>query len=253
VDLGVYIRVLWRFRVLVLVGFLLAFVLAFLSYARPALKGGSIGIVYRQHEEWQSQAVLFVTQARFPEGRSTQEYQPADPAKGLPAVPVGDPGRLSSLAVLYSQFANSDRVHSLISREGPIEGSIVAAPYTPPDAPVGTALPLISIAATSDSPARAVNLARRGSGAFIEFIKNQQIAASIPVKDRVVLEVLKQPEHATLVAERKKTLPVMVFLAVMVAAVGLAFVLENVQPRIREVGEESERPAVAAKASRRSA
>jgi hypothetical protein len=250
VDLALYIRVLWRFRALVLGGFLLAFCLAVLSYGRPTLHGG---FAYSQHEQWQSEAVILVTQPRFPEGRSTQEYVPADPKKGLPAVPVGDPGRLSALALLYSQFANSDPVHNLVRQAGPVNGSIIASPYTPPNAPPGTLLPLISIAGTADSPAHAVNLARRGLDAFTEFITNEQTAAGIPAEQRVVLQVLKQPEDATLVLGRKKTLPVIVFLAVMIAAVGLAFILENLRPRIRRVDDEHERSVASAAASRRSA
>jgi hypothetical protein len=251
-DLALYLRVLWRFRVLVVVGYALALLLAFLSYARPSFDGGRPGIAYRQHESWQTQAVILVTQARFPEGRSTQEYEPADPSKGLPAVPIGDPGRLSNLALLYSQFANSDPVHKLIRRQGPVEGSIVAGPYAPPDAPPGTVLPLIGITATSDTPTRAVDLARRGARAFMEFIQKQQIAADIPVEDRVVLQVLREPENPSLVAGRKKTLPVMVFLVVMIAALGLAFILENMRPRIRQVEEEGP-PAAAPVRSRRTA
>jgi hypothetical protein len=250
VDLALYIRVLWRFRALVLGGFLLAVCLAFLSYARPTMHGS---FTYSQHEQWQSEAIILVTQPRFPEGRSTQEYVPADPEKGLPAVPVGDPGRLSSLALLYSQFANSDPVHDLVRQAGPVDGSIVASPYTPPNAPPGTLLPLISIAGTADSTAHAVNLARRGLDAFTKFITKEQAAAGIPSEQRVLLQVLRQPEDATLLVGRKKTLPIMVFLAVMIAAVGLAFMLENLRPRIRRIDDEHERSVASAAASRRSA
>jgi hypothetical protein len=248
VDIALYLRVLWRFRILVLAGLVLALCLAFLSYAKPTQHG----LAYRQHEQWQSQAVILVTQARFPEGRSTQEYLPADPAKGLPAVPVGDTARLASLAVLYSEFANSDRVRQLVRDQGPVDGSIVASAYVPATAPQGTLLPLISIAATSDSPKHAVALAGRGSEAFIEFIRDQQAAAEIPKEQRVLLQVLTRPEEATLLAGRKKTVPIIVFLTVMIAAVGLAFILENLRPRIRGIDDEQQRTTLAV-STRRSA
>jgi hypothetical protein len=43
------------------------------------------------------------------------------------------------------------------------------------------------------------------------------------------------PQDAVLVVGRKKTLPITVFLAVLIATLGLAFILENLRPRLRSV------------------
>jgi hypothetical protein len=51
-------------------------------------------------------------------------------------------------------------------------------------------------------------------------------------------------------APRKKTTPIVVFLTVLLAAIGLAFVLENLRPRIRALAAEEEQQALAAGARR---
>ena len=54
---------------------------------------------------------------------------------------------------------------------------------------------------------------------------------------------MEEAEGAALVAPRKLTRPIFIFLAVMIAALGLAFVLENLRPRVRPVAAEPEKPA----------
>ena len=63
------------------------------------------------------------------------------------------------------------------------------------------------------------------------------------------VEVVRQPQAPTLLVPRKKTRPVIVFLAVAIATFGLAFILENIRPRVRAVPDES----VSARKTRRSA
>ena len=46
-DLRLYSRVIWRFRIVVGLGLLLACALSFLSYAKLSFKGGSPKIGYR--------------------------------------------------------------------------------------------------------------------------------------------------------------------------------------------------------------
>ena len=64
-DFRLYARVLWRFRLLVACGFLLATVLAALSIVR--ISGD--GLAYRQTELFASTARVGVTQSGFPWGR----------------------------------------------------------------------------------------------------------------------------------------------------------------------------------------
>ena len=83
-DLKLFVSVLWRFRLLVAMGILLAVSLAMLSMVRV----GTDGIAYRQTELWSSTTRLGVTQRGFPEGRLFAEEATAGGGSE-----AGDPDR----------------------------------------------------------------------------------------------------------------------------------------------------------------
>jgi hypothetical protein len=237
VDLSVYGRVIWRFRYLILAGLFLAAALSVLSFARVSFAGGTPELKYRKADVWEAKSTLLITQAGFPWGRAIQGFLPGDPETGKPPVPVGDTSRLSSLASLYAQLASSDAVQAIMYSSGRVRGAMSAAPEVNL-APQGsgmpsTQLPMISIQGTALTAADAVATASQGTRAFLTFLQHRQAAAGIPQSDRVVMQVLRQPTSAVLVSNRKKTLPIVVFLSVMIAVLGLAFILENLRPRIR--------------------
>ena len=109
------------------------------------------------------------------------------------------------------------------------------------------ALPIISIAATADTPRVAIRLARRETNALITYIQQQQVDAKIPETNRVILDVVSQARSAALLKGRSLTLPVVVFLSTMLGVVGLAFLLENLRPRPRS--EEEAKPVPLSRAS----
>jgi hypothetical protein len=234
-DLQLYARVLWRFKFIVLLGLFLALALSLLS----TVKITNEGIKYRDQELWASTMRLLVTQSGFPEGRLYAQV-PTPPGETNtpsidPSAPVVDPARFNSLAILYSELATSDAVRQLMRRQGPIPGRIVATPLRDPQS--GTLLPLIDLAAISTSPRSAILLAMRASGALSTYLAAQQRANNVVPADRVVLQTVIQPKGAMLFQPRSKTMPIVVFLVVMFAVVGLAFLLENMRPRqASEVG-----------------
>ena len=73
-------------------------------------------------------------------------------------------------------------------------------------------------------------------------VERNQRAANTPTSQRVLVQEVQSPlpSLATLVGKRGKTLPIIVFLAVMIATLGLVFVLENMRPAIRAVEGEPE-------------
>lgn len=225
-DFGLYARVLWRFRLLVLVGLVLAASLAMLSLVRI----GTDGVTYRQSELWGSSTRLLVTQTGFPEGRL---YGQAPTDVTQPNGPIVDPGRFNNLAVLYSQLATSDPVRKLMRSDGPITGEIIATPVVG-GGEFKTQLPMIDLTAISTSPRSAVKLAQRSAGALTTYIRDQQQASRVPVADRAVIQTVVRPGRVELFQPRSKTMPIVVFLAVMFVAVGLAFILENLRPRVRD-------------------
>jgi hypothetical protein len=213
VSLALHLRVLWRFKLIVAIGFLGAVVLTFMSVAKVDLKTHKI--TPRGSQQWTSYARIFVTQPGFPYG----------------AVNTGtaDPTKFAANAILYSQLATSDKVTHLAF--GPVKplGTIQAAPVLA-SGNSSDALPIVSIAATADTKPKAMDMARRETDALISYVEQEQKQAKIPDDNRVVLQVIAQPLTAQLVKGRSKTLPIVVFSLIMFATVGLAFLLENLRP-----------------------
>ena len=107
-------------------------------------------------------------------------------------------------------------------RDGPIHGLLDAGPL-PATSSSDNFLPIVNIVGYSRSRGGALVLADRAARALQQFIKQQGIRAHIRF-------VKHGPPK--LMSPRSKTLPVLVFLLVMAAGVGLALVLEKVRPRI---------------------
>ena len=221
-DLSLYSRVIWRFRWLVAAGLLLAIFLSVLSLAKIS----SHGLSYRKPEVWQSSTTVLLTQPGFPWGRSV--------VPGTQPGATGGPGWLSGLSELYAQFANSDEVKELMLRDGAgANWSLTASPVVPTGS--SSALPVIALAGAADTPADAVKATLVGRSAFLQYVKSQQVLAEIPKSERVDLQVLQNAAPPVLLEKRKKTLAIVVFLAVISATLGLAFILENARPRVKPV------------------
>lgn len=243
-DFALYASVLWRFRVLVAAGLVLGIALAILAVFRV----GTDGIQYRQAELWSSRTRLGVTQHGFPEGRLFAGAATPEDAAKL-GIPVADPNRFNTLAVLYAELATSDPVRRQMLQDGPIRGKILATPVVVGENRV--MLPLIDVVAIATSPRGAVDLAQRTAVALTTYIKRQQAVNDVPTADRVVVEQLVRPKPPEVFQPRSKTMAIVVFLATMLATVGLVFLLENLRPRARQLGEPVE--AEFAPAQRRTA
>lgn len=232
-DLALYTRVLWRFRVLVIGGFILACALAFFSYARLSFAGGSPKISYRQAQTWQSQTRLLITQPGFQVGKLSP-YSTSTTT----STPVATQGWLASLAESYMQLGNSDAVQAVLARDHTVHGTMkVAAETTGPNYNSST-LPVVDIDGSGPTGADAVHASQRGAAVFMKYITQQQISNGVTPRNRVRLQVLNEAAAAQILVKRKKTLPIVIFVAVMTAAIGLAFILENLRPRIRVVPAE---------------
>jgi hypothetical protein len=232
VDLNLYFRVLWRFRLIVATGFLLATAIAFASVAKVGFANGSLSISHRQQATWQGATRLFVTQQGFPWGRT---ILPGDPTS-VPAtstssgIQFADPTRLASLSVYYAELINGDLIQRQIRKSVPA-GSVSAAAVTDPTTNIPLAL--VDVTSVAHTPAQAARVSQAGATLFRSYIAHQQTSAGIPPKQRVLLEVVST--KATLIAGRKKTLAIVAFMAVLIATIALAFVLENLRPRVQAV------------------
>ena len=232
-DLQLILRVLWRFKLIVGVGIVLAITLATLSYIKLPTGGK---IEYRQAEQWESLSTLFVTSSGFPWG-SLGTSAPGAPAASGEAKPTPnslDPAHLTGLAALYVRLATADPVMKAMERDGgPIDGTLAAFPVSSDDAGNGSVLPMVTLSAIAPTSDGALALAHRHAKAFVEYLEREQRKAGIPQDERVVVQVVRQPQEPELLMGRKKTRPIVVFVAVMIAVMGLAFALENLRPRVR--------------------
>lgn len=228
-DLRLFGRVLRRFKYVVSAGFVVAVLLSVLTIAKIDLSHGMPHLAARKPPVYQSSATLLLTQPGFPWGSAVQQYSTG---RGGP-VPVGDMGRLTALANLYVQIANSDMIKALVVRRAPYGGTISATQnyaFTP--AYTSSPLPMITISGTGITRANAVATAQAGVDALNGYLSQQQSAAGISDAQRVVFQELTRPRKTRVVNPIKKTLPVVVFLTVMLAVVGLSFVLENLRPQV---------------------
>ena len=198
---------------------MIATVLAVLSVVRINTSGPDL-YTYRQKQQWASYAVLQVTQPGFTIGT----------VDGSGKIQSADPTRFSALAVTLAPFVTSDAVRAIMLRKGPINGSVEAAALTVPSDPADV-LPLISIAGLADSKAGSLQLVTRATNSFRQYFDTQQRQNHIAPDNRIVLAPVNAPGNTKLLRDRSQTLPLVVFLTVMIATIALCFVLENLRPR----------------------
>lgn len=242
-DLALYFRVIWRFRYLALAGVVLAFMLAFFSYAKVSLAG----ITYRGSETWEASETLMITEPGFPIGRSGSTTVVSPTSTADTASSPTDTLRFASLAPVYAQLATSDATTRLARKQGPLPGSFTASPVAF-RRQGARQLPFITITGTAATPASAVEVARRASAALVVFVERRQAAAGIAKKNRTVIEIVNEAKGATKVKGRNLTVPIVIFLTVAIATLALAFILENLRPRgtPRALASEDERDEVRA-------
>jgi hypothetical protein len=217
-DLRHHKDVITRFKWLIFGGFVLAVLLIFVYMVRVQLN--PFALSWRQSETWRSTQTMLVT-------------TPNISVAALPSNPA-DPNAFSlgNLPVFYSQLATSDAVKSLILRSGPINGYYDS--YQVVDGSSGSPVPLpfIAIDGYATSQTQAIDFARRVSAALQSYLRSDQVASNTPRSSRVTLDVTNAARKATLVKGRSKSVPIALFLAVMAAAVALAYILENLRPRV---------------------
>lgn len=233
-DIGLYVRVVWRFRFLIALGFAAACLLATLAVAQLDFKGGVPTLTYRKHELWMGSQKLLITQKGVPWGRlslptTSGSTTSSSSSKGQV---FADPSRLASLAPFYAQLANS----AAIQRFFPI-GSVKATPVVDNSTAYANVLPILQFNAFAFTPQKADSLAQSAAKLFRNYVTKQQASASIPQGQRVLLQPLTDTMPPLLVQPRKKSLAIVAFVTIMIATLGLAFILENLRPRERTLVE----------------
>jgi hypothetical protein len=226
VDLQAIVDAVRSHKHVAIVGTIAAILLSFLAFAKiepskfPPFER-------RDGPDYQSTVTLFVTQPGFPWGRSTLRYS-SDP--GGPPVAEGDPDRFATLAVLYANLANSGTILRKVHLGGKALIDIKDATVTA-DVPTSDSssvlLPLIEISAIYKTKAGAEVLARQTTNSLVDFVSSGQRSSAIPEDDRVVLQMIDGPQDPLAVGSGSKTLPVLIFLTVMMLTSSTILVLRN--------------------------
>jgi hypothetical protein len=231
-DIRYHLRILSRWRAVLVGGFLLAALLAIVA----TFKVSTSGLDWRADASYMSQSKVIVTQPGFPWGRA--KLPGADPTQ--PIVPNGrkqksfaPPERFADLAVIYAYIAQSEPVHDLITPK-PLEEQISVGPLSNPAS--GDPLPLLSIEATANSAEASRTLNSAVISALRKYLGRNVNENNVPQADRVELDVLNPPKAGALVSGRSPALPVLVWLLAMAATIVAVYVLENLYPG-RRVGE----------------
>jgi hypothetical protein len=209
-DINLFFRVLRRFKFIIITGVIVAAALALLSFARIT----SNGLAYRQPKQWSSTQQLSVA-TRVP--LQLQDH-----------VQVPDP---IGVAQDYATVATSNAVVPLIRRDagGKPPGKLLASNVPHSDGSASTTFELEGIA-TSSAGARA--MVKLATAAFNEYLPVYN-AHSYPPPIKVTVTPLGGPAAPEVIKSPSKTRPTFVFLAVLIAFIGLAFILENVRPAVR--------------------
>lgn len=196
-------------RRVAILGVVAAIALAFLAQVRVS-PFSSPTFEYRKPVVWSSKVTLQLTQQGFPEGR-VQDIGSRRSA-------------LVGLAPLYARLANTDQVKARMRRLGPILGGIKVQPLVDDN---NVSLPLIKISSFAYKNTSATIRAKRQAEAFIGFIAQQQRANELSPRNRVELKVVSGPSNPAVVIPRKITLPVVVFLSMLIVTGALILALEN--------------------------
>ena len=189
-DLAQHAAVLWRFRAVVAGGLVLGIVLAVLAaYQLPSLTP-------RGSETWTSESSLLVTQAGFPEGRSTlptagtaRGWRGPGRADSAGQLEFADPDRLSALASLYAQLATGDRVRSQLP-EKPKPAQIEAIPV---EGNASTQLPVIKLTTTAGSGRGRAALNVHTVQALQQVLESEQTKNAIPAGQRIQITQINAP------------------------------------------------------------
>jgi hypothetical protein len=211
-DIALFFAVLRRFKWIVLGGLVLAIALAALSYGR-----GSV--------TYESQGEALITQQSFPYGRAAAPTS----ANGTTSVQIGNSAVLAGLSPVYAQLANSDQIQKAVLKQARAPGTITASQVS--DLASGANLPFVQLVATAPTAAAAVTLTQTEFNVLSHYVTQQQIGAGISPADRVQLVLIQTGNPPKLAGGHSSSIPMLVFVAVLGAAIAIAFLREKADPQ----------------------
>lgn len=231
-DLPLYGRVLWKYRLLLVVGLLLAALAG--TFAGFTISDGQL--TARGTDTYKARATLMLGTPELSPFATQTEPQPLPTAKAQQPTAAVQRNDLSSLALVYAYLVTGNDVRSVIeATHGPIgpDEEVTAVRRTTQPAgderfPGRASLPIIDVVATSTTEAGATALAQDTAKAFETYVTDKQRAQKVPADRRVQVSVLRDAVADPTTASSPALPVALVFLAVLMLFVALAFMLQNI-------------------------
>ena len=229
-DLGLFFRVLYRQKVLLVAGLVAGVVIGTFVAYKPTSKG-----LAPRALQYTSSAHLLVTDGPAePFSSSTAQAAPSANAQVKPNFAPGD------LADIYAQIIMSDQItNQVASVYGKLSAhnASVTAFRILAQSPNGFGvsrprpLPLIEIDATADTPRNARVLAQLTSDAFQRYVNAQQNSAKLAVAQRTTVTEVLAPKAGSRSSSNPLVLLLLIAIGLFIAAIAAAGVRDNLQRR----------------------
>ncbi len=227
-DVPLYLRVLWSYKWLLLVGLLIA-----------GFVGGVVGYTYidgqlqpRAVQTYRASTTVLVGSPQQPLYQSVIPGAPVQ--EGVTPAVTRD---LVSTTVVYAYIVSGSEIRARVEGVvGPLadDEQVTAVRRTTQPAgdeqfPGRLTLPILDIVGAAHSPGRAEDISRAANLVFQEYVKAEQDTTAVPEGERVQLQTLRESE-ATEVEGSNPLIPVILTaFGVLLLVVALIFVLYNIR------------------------
>jgi hypothetical protein len=232
-----YLRASVRFSWLLIPGLVIAmFVSLEVLYRLPSFKP-------RTHPSYSATELLLVDSSSRPYVRTAVSTPAAgstsaNSSSGASTTQPPDLKALVDAANLYPLLIQGDDVKRLRTRlYGPLPGTVQAAAIFSSKTAARfrpSAFPVIQITSTATGRKKAIRLARTTGTAFRRWLLTTQKQARVPARQRILIRELQAPEKAQLVSKPAYSFALLAGLAVALAFVAAAVVLDRLRPRVPE-------------------
>ena len=225
-DVPLYLRVLWSYKWLLLIGMIVA-----------ALVGGVVGYTYidgqlqpRAVQTYRASTTVLVGSPQQPLYQSVIPGAPVQ--EGVTPTVTRD---LVSTTVVYAYIVSGSEIRTRVEAvvgELTDEEQVTAVRRTTQPAgdeqfPGRLTLPILDIVGSANSPGRAEEISRAANTVFQEYVRAEQDATALPEGERVQLQTLRESQ-ATEVEGSNPLIPVILTaFGVLLLVVALIFVLYN--------------------------
>lgn len=235
-----YVRALKRYWWVLVIGVGVATLAAVAAVYRIDLGSVPPSLEKRAQVTYTSSARLLVTSAEAPYFRTTVPRVSEVPGVGeeesssTTFLSAPDLGTLISTANLYPILIESDEVERIRQEmAGPLSGSVTSRAIYEVNSPSRFELsqvPVVEIYGNSDTYAGAVKLTEATVTAFLAYMDRTQDQANLRPNERILLNEIQRPSGAIALGGGSLSLPLMLFVVVSAAFVGLAILLDRLFP-----------------------